>query len=355
MTLLSAWAIVREANARTCVLFPNVPKIDPVRRYQSVSAAHQWDYRPGPPKPPAVAANRRSTRYGAWPAREAALVELTPEVLLKAYACGIFPMAESADDPGALLDRAGAARRHPARRVPCPRAPCPHRPHDALHRRLRPRLRRGDRRLRRAAAAAAPRTWINERIRALYRGLFASAIATPSRSMTATALVGGLYGVSLGARVLRREHVPSRARRLEGRAGASGRAAEGRRLPPPRHPVRHRSSQDLRRGRGAARAAITRMLEAALMRRGGLRGAAARLRGEPAREALRSRPARSALFSDERQVASAGGAVLRRLDAPAGGWCGAVARCRCGRGGGRAAVPAAGRRRSATWRRLCSR
>jgi Leu/Phe-tRNA-protein transferase len=25
-------------------------------------------------------------------------VEITPEVLLKAYACGIFPMAESADD-----------------------------------------------------------------------------------------------------------------------------------------------------------------------------------------------------------------------------------------------------------------
>ena len=26
-------------------------------------------------------------------------IEITPEVLLKAYACGIFPMAESADDP----------------------------------------------------------------------------------------------------------------------------------------------------------------------------------------------------------------------------------------------------------------
>ena len=31
--------------------------------------------------------------------RENALIEITPEVLLKAYACGIFPMAESADDP----------------------------------------------------------------------------------------------------------------------------------------------------------------------------------------------------------------------------------------------------------------
>ena len=31
--------------------------------------------------------------------RETAFIEITPEVLLKAYACGIFPMAESADDP----------------------------------------------------------------------------------------------------------------------------------------------------------------------------------------------------------------------------------------------------------------
>src|SRR5256885_13185885 len=31
--------------------------------------------------------------------RESAHVEITPEVLLKAYACGIFPMAESAEDP----------------------------------------------------------------------------------------------------------------------------------------------------------------------------------------------------------------------------------------------------------------
>src|ERR1700740_1268357 len=32
--------------------------------------------------------------------RESALIDITPEVLLKAYSCGIFPMAESADDPG---------------------------------------------------------------------------------------------------------------------------------------------------------------------------------------------------------------------------------------------------------------
>ena len=31
--------------------------------------------------------------------RETASSEITPELLLRAYACGIFPMAESADDP----------------------------------------------------------------------------------------------------------------------------------------------------------------------------------------------------------------------------------------------------------------
>src|SRR5207248_8153493 len=31
--------------------------------------------------------------------RETALIEITPEVLLEAYACGIFPMAENAEDP----------------------------------------------------------------------------------------------------------------------------------------------------------------------------------------------------------------------------------------------------------------
>ena len=30
---------------------------------------------------------------------DSASSEITPEVLLRAYACGIFPMAESADDP----------------------------------------------------------------------------------------------------------------------------------------------------------------------------------------------------------------------------------------------------------------
>src|SRR3954452_24297305 len=38
------------------------------------------------------------TPGAAMASRDNAAVEITPEVLLKAYACGIFPMAESADD-----------------------------------------------------------------------------------------------------------------------------------------------------------------------------------------------------------------------------------------------------------------
>src|ERR1700742_4970033 len=45
-------------------------------------------------------ARGRPGRYmGRMASRETAFVEITPEVLLKAYACGIFPMAESAEDP----------------------------------------------------------------------------------------------------------------------------------------------------------------------------------------------------------------------------------------------------------------
>src|SRR3954462_10890158 len=35
----------------------------------------------------------------AMTSRDSAYSEITPEVLLRAYACGIFPMAESVEDP----------------------------------------------------------------------------------------------------------------------------------------------------------------------------------------------------------------------------------------------------------------
>ena len=47
----------------------------------------------------------RASESFAWPvdrsmaSRDDIVFEITPQVLLKAYSCGIFPMAESADDP----------------------------------------------------------------------------------------------------------------------------------------------------------------------------------------------------------------------------------------------------------------
>ena len=43
--------------------------------------------------------------------------EITPDLLVRAYSIGLFPMAEDRDDPDAALGRARAARRVPARRA----------------------------------------------------------------------------------------------------------------------------------------------------------------------------------------------------------------------------------------------
>jgi leucyl/phenylalanyl-tRNA--protein transferase len=131
-------------------------------------------------------------------ARESALlVELTPEVLLKAYACGIFPMAESAEDPALYWVE-------PEKRGIFPL--------DAFH--VPARLARTVRTTALAVVCnrdfdavidgcAEPgprraRTWINPKIRSLYRGLFDIGHCHTVEVYDGDALVGGLYGVSLG-------------------------------------------------------------------------------------------------------------------------------------------------------------
>lgn len=122
---------------------------------------------------------------------------LTPEILLKAYQAGVFPMAESADDPELFwVD--------PKHRGILPL--------DGFHlsRRLR-RVVRQDRFDVRvdsdfsatlAACAEAtekrPNTWINAEIVRLYTALFARGAAHSVESWQDGALVGGLYGVSIG-------------------------------------------------------------------------------------------------------------------------------------------------------------
>ena len=126
-------------------------------------------------------------------------VEITPEVLLKAYACGIFPMAESADDPGAVLDRAGRARRHPARTASTSRRGSPARcARTASISRVNHDFDARARRLRRAGARAARAPGST---RASARSIASSIDIGHCHSVEAYedgALVGGLYGVWLG-------------------------------------------------------------------------------------------------------------------------------------------------------------
>jgi leucyl/phenylalanyl-tRNA---protein transferase len=129
--------------------------------------------------------------------RESAFIEITPEVLLKAYACGIFPMAESADDPALYWIE-------PEMRgiIPLDRFHVPSR----LARTVRSdrytvTVNRDFEGVLDGCAepqADRQRTWINARIRMLYRKLYERRHCHSLEVYDGEALVGGLYGVSLG-------------------------------------------------------------------------------------------------------------------------------------------------------------
>src|ERR1700744_719580 len=129
--------------------------------------------------------------------RDSAVSEITPEVLLRAYACGIFPMAEGADDPtlfwvepemrgviplqgfriSSRLPRKGRSGAFPVTV-------------DSAFKAV-------------ISGCAAPQkgredTWINRRIRDLYSGLHALGHCHSVEVWQDDDLVGGLYGVNLG-------------------------------------------------------------------------------------------------------------------------------------------------------------
>lgn len=126
------------------------------------------------------------------------IAEITPDVLLKAYACGIFPMAESAEDPGLFWIE-------PERRGIIPL--------DSFHipSRLARTIRSNRFEIRVDSdfegvinGCAAPqdgreKTWINNRIRTLYGQLFRRGQCHTVEAWRDGRLVGGLYGVRLGA------------------------------------------------------------------------------------------------------------------------------------------------------------
>lgn len=129
--------------------------------------------------------------------RDDFIIEITPQVLLKAYSCGIFPMAESADDPALYWIEPQHRGILPLDRVHIPKR---------LARTVRttPFAVRIDTDFEgtiNGCAASRPgrrSTWINARIRTLYRELFALGHCHTVEVWDGERLVGGLYGVALG-------------------------------------------------------------------------------------------------------------------------------------------------------------
>lgn len=124
--------------------------------------------------------------------------DITPEILLRAYAVGIFPMAQDADDPGLFWVE-------PERRGFFPL--------DGIHvsRRLARTIRQDAFEIRidhdfdavlegcAAPADGRDKTWISGRIRQLYGELFDLGHCHTVEAWQDGRLVGGLYGVRLGA------------------------------------------------------------------------------------------------------------------------------------------------------------
>ncbi|MCH4546879.1 MULTISPECIES: leucyl/phenylalanyl-tRNA--protein transferase [Rhizobium] len=123
---------------------------------------------------------------------------ITPDILLRAYSIGLFPMAESADDPEIFWVE-------PELRGVLPLD------HFHVSKSLAKAVRRKPFEIRfdhafdQVIAACAeetsgrPSTWINRTIRSLYATLFDMGHAHTVEAWEGDKLVGGLYGVSLGS------------------------------------------------------------------------------------------------------------------------------------------------------------
>lgn len=123
--------------------------------------------------------------------------EITPQVLLKAYACGIFPMAETADDPSLFWVEPELRGILPLEEFHIPKS-------------LKKTMRNSslkvfmDRDFSAVMEACSKtsttrkETWINAQIKELYCGLHAMGNANSIEVYEGDELVGGLYGVRLG-------------------------------------------------------------------------------------------------------------------------------------------------------------
>jgi leucyl/phenylalanyl-tRNA---protein transferase len=136
----------------------------------------------------------KNISQGKW----ADMSSITPQVLLQAYAAGVFPMAESADDPSLYWVE-------PEERGVIPL--------NGFHisRSLRKRVKQQPFEIRVDTAFATvmmkcaeqtdgrKETWINKRILSLYTQLHKIHCAHSVEAWQNGVLVGGLYGVKIGA------------------------------------------------------------------------------------------------------------------------------------------------------------
>lgn len=122
---------------------------------------------------------------------------VTADLLLRAYEAGIFPMAESADDPGLYWIEPKERGIIPLNAFHLPKS---------LAKTIRSgrftiAINRDFDAVIAGCAAEAPdrrQTWINQRIRTLYGELYDRGFVHTIEVYRGAALAGGLYGVSLG-------------------------------------------------------------------------------------------------------------------------------------------------------------
>ncbi|MGB7336012.1 MAG: leucyl/phenylalanyl-tRNA--protein transferase [Salaquimonas sp.] len=125
------------------------------------------------------------------------IFEITPEVLLKAYSIGIFPMAESADDPELFWVEPEMRGILPLDEFHIPKS---------LQKAMRKnpfevRIDSAFMQVVEACAEPGPgrdNTWINRQIKKLYWQLFEMGHCHSVECWNDGELVGGLYGVQLG-------------------------------------------------------------------------------------------------------------------------------------------------------------
>ena len=124
--------------------------------------------------------------------------DITPDILLRAYSIGLFPMAESAEDPNLFWVDPEERGIFPLDGLIVSRSLAKTLRSDRFEVRVDSDY---DGVIDGCAAAAPGRegTWINGRIRSLYRALFERGQVHTVEAWRDGALVGGLYGVTIGA------------------------------------------------------------------------------------------------------------------------------------------------------------